>query len=245
MHAVFILATSSATCGRCKRWNCCPGTAGGISGHVNRPGGPDPRRLAGAADLPQDAISPRSAPLAATTSAAPARRLAPVGRARGERGCLYPHVCAWACAEPRARLIGGQYGTANHHQTAFDILGIAERVVPAEADYTPSGIASRPPPEIAALSTEPGTMRVPVHRCARAGGVPGRHGRPGPGPGAGGVGPAAIPAQQYAVFACTMGTLSATYAAIYGQWLPASGYQLQRAGGRLRVLSAGHGRFAR
>jgi AraC family transcriptional regulator len=34
-----------------------------------------------------------------------------------------------------------------------------------------------------------------------------------------------IPAQSYAVFACTMTTIRATYDAVYGEWLPASPYR--------------------
>jgi AraC family transcriptional regulator len=39
----------------------------------------------------------------------------------------------------------------------------------------------------------------------------------------------AIPAQTYAVFPCMLSTLRQTYAAIYQDWMPNSGYQ--RAGG--------------
>ncbi|MGC9358020.1 MAG: GyrI-like domain-containing protein [Anaerolineae bacterium] len=34
-----------------------------------------------------------------------------------------------------------------------------------------------------------------------------------------------IPAQTYAVFTCTMPTIGETYNAIYGEWLPQSGYE--------------------
>jgi predicted transcriptional regulator YdeE len=35
-----------------------------------------------------------------------------------------------------------------------------------------------------------------------------------------------LPAAKYAVFTCTMKTLSATYPFVYQQWLPASAYEL-------------------
>jgi AraC family transcriptional regulator len=117
-------------------------------------------------------------------------------------------------------------------RTSFQVLGIAERVVPAEADYPAIWYrfeARRQ--EVAALCSEPGYYGVSLSTD-----VPGQVEYVAGMVVAGlkvapeGLALRQIPAQRYAVFTCTLATISQTYAAIYGQWLPASGYECSEPG---------------
>ena len=115
---------------------------------------------------------------------------------------------------------------------AFDLLGVSERIDPAHADYTAIwGRFEAHHAAVAAASVDPGYYGVCL-ACAEPGKIEYLAGMAVQGVAQAPEGLALrhIPAQQYAVFACTMGTISATYAAIYGQWLPASGYECDEPG---------------
>ena len=114
----------------------------------------------------------------------------------------------------------------------FQILGVSERVTPAQADYM--AIWNRfevRRPEIAALSSEPGfygvslSTDIPGQVEYLAGMVVDRLAAVPEG-----LTLRQIPDQHYAVFACTLATISQTYSAIYSDWLPSFGYECNEPG---------------
>ena len=108
-----------------------------------------------------------------------------------------------------------------------NVLGIAARINPTEADYGDLWGRRFGPrePEIAALAVEPGYYGV-YYGTGQPGIVDFIAGMV--------VGDVAdvpegltlrpLPGGAYAAFSCTLSGIGATWGQIYGQWLPASGY---------------------
>ncbi|MCC6729831.1 MAG: GyrI-like domain-containing protein [Chthonomonadales bacterium] len=110
-------------------------------------------------------------------------------------------------------------------QRAFQVLGIQERIDPTRADYRALwGRFERRAKEVRALATEEAGYGVyfDCDESSRSDFVAGmaaarRETVPA------GLVLREVPAGTWAVFECTMATIGATWEAILGQWLPASG----------------------
>jgi len=109
----------------------------------------------------------------------------------------------------------------------FSVLGITARINPMEADYQDLWGNQFTPRqnEIFALAAEPGcySFYFGTEQEGLADFIAGvivEQGTPAPE----GLVVRAAPGGQYAVFACTMATLSPTWGQIYAEWLPSSEY---------------------
>jgi len=107
------------------------------------------------------------------------------------------------------------------------VLGIAARINPSEADYDDLWHRRFDPrePEVKRLAIDPGYVGVyygtdkPDLRDFVAGMIVGEVAEVPEG-----LALRALPGGVYAVFSCTMGNLSETWRAIFAEWLPTSGY---------------------
>jgi predicted transcriptional regulator YdeE len=111
---------------------------------------------------------------------------------------------------------------------AFTVLGIQVRVDPMKADYQAIWNEQYAPhaAEIAALASKPGARSVffDTEESAMLDMVAGMAVAACAVPPAGLVA-RDVPEGLYAVAACTLGTLGATWLAIYREWLPTSAYE--------------------
>jgi predicted transcriptional regulator YdeE len=114
---------------------------------------------------------------------------------------------------------------------AFWVLGIQERANPMQMDYTAFwGRFMAREPELRSLVTGPDGYGV-YFPTGEEGLVDVFGGLPVP-PGTEaleGMVVREVPGGHYAVFECTMQTIGATWQAIYGEWAPTSGHEIDHS----------------
>ena len=110
-----------------------------------------------------------------------------------------------------------------------EVVGVVTRIEPTSADYPriwADGF-DRHQPEVAALAAEPEYYGV-YYDCGQEGAVDFLAGMivAASSPASGELDRRVLPGGLYARFTCTLATIGVTWAAIYGEWLPSSGLQL-------------------